>query len=326
MASTVSHISHSTQKPQPTTQILKIMKPTARSKYSRQWEPFVAANLHLYTGPLALFLRRARELDFSSQYFSRSFALLQRVFRVYSPDLMHTINSLLAGQHSMASLVETHEKCMGAYAPTGSTHMASLQSDMRNLLEEVDMQYRKTVRERGFLDRIEANIESVFSFVGLTQTSAGQERQIHQLLEKARLIASLPADYQIVPSDDAGAGATQGSRSRSLQGESSEQAMKINGILTDYGREQLLSGEVTYDPNDVLYIGERMTSSPKSHELAWLVPLSIRASGYLNSKLGLVGEKDTKISSVRINLRFLADYRNIMFLLITVWLWIRFLL
>jgi hypothetical protein len=292
------------------------MKPTARSNYTKAWEPFIAANLHLYTVPLALFLRRARELDFSSQYFTRSFALLQRVFRIYTPEVMFSIHNLLAGQHSMDCLVETHVKNLGAYAPLGPTHMSSLQTDMQNLLEEVDMQYRKTVRERGFLDRFEANIEGIFSFIGLVPNSPGEERQIQQLVEKAKLVTGLPADYQIAASGDGGGGGSIRSRSPSGVG---EQSIKVNGVLTDYGKEQLISGEVTCSPDDVLYVGERMSSSPKSHELAWLVPLTIRGSDYLNSRLGL--EK-----SVRINIRFLADYRNLLFLVLVLWLWIRFLL
>jgi hypothetical protein len=172
-ASTVSNMFHAAHKPQPTIHALRSTKPTARSKYTKVWEPFVAANLHLYTVPLALFLRRARELDFSSQYFSRSFALLQRVFRIYTPAMMFSINNLLAGQHSMSCLVDTHVKNLGAYVPVGPTRMSSLQTDMQNLLEEVDMQYRKTVRERGFIDRLEAHIEGVFSLIGLVPRSAG---------------------------------------------------------------------------------------------------------------------------------------------------------
>jgi len=55
---------------------------TAPSKYTTQWEPYVAANLHFYTVPLAIFLRRARELDFENR-FHASITYIQRVLRVY---------------------------------------------------------------------------------------------------------------------------------------------------------------------------------------------------------------------------------------------------
>lgn len=322
LANTVSHMAHpSTAQKQETIHVLKAAKPTARSKYTNKWEPFVAANLHLYTVPLALFLRRARELDFSSLYFSRSFALLQRVFRVYSPELMNSINEILAqgSQHCMASLVESHGKNLGAYSSSlvGKTHMTSLQNDMRNLLEEVYMQYRKTVRERGFFDRVEANIEGVFSYFGLVEASTGEERKIQQLFEKAKLVAGLPADYQIMPSDSGGA---PNSMSRSAP---RGQAVKANGVLTEHGKWQVISGEVTCSSSDFAHGGDSMYGSVKSHELSWLVPLTIRASDYLNSRLGLAGA--TKVS-VRFNLRFLADYRNLLFLILTLWVWMRFLL
>jgi hypothetical protein len=314
-------MSHSHPPKPETVQVLQAMKPGARSRYTQKWEPFVASNLHLYTVPLALFLRRARELDFSSNSFSRSFALMQRVFRVYSPDLVNAINEIHAqgSQHCMSSLVESHGKNLGAYSPVlaGQTHLVSLQKDMRNLLEEVEMQYRKTVSERGFLDRMEAKIEGTLSYFGLVEGSTGEERKIQQLLEKARLIAKLPPDYQIMAPE----GDVNTQNSNSGYNSNQTQAVKVNGILTEHGKLQVISGAITCKPSDLSYSTDSLHGSVQSHEVSWLVPLTIRASEYLNSRMGLEGTK----LSLRINLRILADYRNLLVLVVTLWLWLRLL-
>lgn len=300
------------------------MKSTARSKYNKKWEPFLAANLYLYAAPLALFLRRARELDFSSQYFSRSFTLLQRVFRVYTPDVIASINRLLAegSEHAMTGLVQTHGKNLGAYSPNlvGPIRMTSLQNDMHNLLEEVDMQYRKTVRDRGFLDRVEANIEGVFSFFGIVESSTGEERKISQLVEKAKLLASLPPDYTIHNNNSDG-----GSTSRSIGGASAvlDQVTKRDGVLTDAAKSQVIAGQVMCRPADLISSAaatDSMHGSVKSHELSILVAWTIAASEYLNSRFG--HDNDTVI----FNLRFLADYRNILVLAVVTWVWTKYLL
>ena len=326
LANTVSHMALPNSQNQETTRVLHAMKPTAKSKYKQSWEPFVAANLHLYTVPLALFLRRARELDFSSAYFSRSFALLQRVFRVYSPELVNSIRSIQSQekQHVMVSLVEAHASNLGAYSPAlvGRFDLASLQTDARNLLEEVYMQHRKTVSERGFFDRLEARIEGCFSYLGLVEASTGEERKIQQLVEKAKLIANLPAEYHIVPSEGAGSiGGLANSSGRESIGQN--QRIWANGVLTEHGKAQVISGERVCKPNDIFLVkGDAMHGSVKTHEISWLVPLTIWASEYLNSRLNLEG---TAQAGLRFNLRMLADYRNILFLVLTLWIWIRFL-
>ena len=314
-------MSHSNPPKPEIVHVLQAMKPGAKSKYSQKWEPFVAANLHFYTVPLALFLRRARELDFSSNFFSRSVALLQRVFRVYSPDLVNTINEIHAqgSQHSMSSLVETHGKNLGAYSPDliGQTRLTSLQTDMRNFLEEVEMQHRKTVSERGFLDRLEAKIEGTLSYFGLVEGSTGEERKIHQLLEKARLIAKLPLDYQIMAPE----GDVNTPNSNIGYNSNQTQAVNVNGVLTEHGKIQLITGAITCKPSDLSYRTDTLHGSVQSHEVGWLVPLTIRASEYLNSRMGLEGTK----LALRINLRILADYRNLLVLAVTLWLWLRLL-
>ena len=70
-------------------------KPTSTSTYSSHWEAYVVSNLNLYTVPLAIFLKRARELDFSStNEYPRSLALVQRVLRVFSKQVVTVLNSV----------------------------------------------------------------------------------------------------------------------------------------------------------------------------------------------------------------------------------------
>lgn len=72
---------------------LAIPKPSAASKFTAEWESYVAANLHLYIVPLAIFLKRSREIDFSSD-FNKNLDLVQRVIRVFSPRLVKFIHTL----------------------------------------------------------------------------------------------------------------------------------------------------------------------------------------------------------------------------------------
>lgn len=93
-------------------------------------------------------------------------------------------------------------------------------------------------------------------------------------------------------------------------GGSKQQLMTIiNSVLTDdYGREQLIYGHVAavLATSSSHHVGrDQMTQVPPS--LVWLVPLVIRGSDALNSRRWL-GEF-LKIH-FRINLQWLADYRN----------------
>lgn len=115
-----------------------------------------------------------------------------------------------------------------------------------------------------------------------------------------------------------------------------------NGKLTDHGRQQLYAGLCKCNPMDVHYIGDPMLSRSKSYEIPALVEFTIFVSNYLNGKLGLIPQPP--IPSVaegdegdalllkhyqemeqyqnvkfRLNLRFLADSRNIIFATIVWW-------
>lgn len=338
LAKTVANISHSNHKVE-YDPVIVLPKPQSSSRFTKEWEPYIAANLHFYTVPLAIFLRRARELDFSPRDFARSFRLVQRVFRVYSPAVVHVINTLLAegGSHTFSNLVAKHNQHLADFSPAnlGQLSLSSLGNDTHNLLEEIYSQYMKKVYERDFFDRMEARIESLFGFA---KTTSSEERSIQMLVEKARVIASLPADYKIVPDQ------SLRPLSRGNSGEGEQLERDQYGLLTDRGRTQLLAGEATCSPNDIVYFGDSMRSRPKSHEIAILIPWTIYASDWLNMKLGLGDQHknhlvaksledpdDSVLNELlkedeasrkqryRVNLRFLSDYRNVILISVLVW-------
>lgn len=301
-------------------------KPTQKSNYNPAWEPYIAANLHLYTVPLALFLRRARELDFSPKEFHRSLKVVQHVFRVYSPAVVDVLNRLLVSRQSpsrYSDIVAKHEQNMGIYAPSPSWTLSlmSCRDDMHNLLEEMYMQHLKKVRDLDIFDRTAARFEGLFGS-GVVQ---GEENELHAIVDRAKIIVGFPRDYEVVPSgrnvsgmdsqagkfDDAGADRTS------------------EGFLSDRGRQRLLEGTDKCSQLEILDLGDKMTGRPQSHEIAFLVPMLIRASNFLNMKLGLVKHDQGRANGVglsrwllsRVNLRFLADYRNIVFICLVSWVW-----
>lgn len=343
LANTVANITHSHQ-PAQYSPVLILPKSKSSSRFTKQWEVHIAANLHFYTAPLAIFLRRVRELDFSARDFTRSFGIVQRVFRVYSPTVVNVINALLAGggTHDLSSLVAKHNQYLAEFSPAmlGQLSLSSLGQDMHNLLEEISSQYVKKILERDFFDRMEARIENLLASVGLAHAAAGEERDIQLLVEKAKIIAGLPPEYEIIPD----------SKARSLisgnNGERAQLERDQRGVLTERGRSQLITGEVTCRPVDIYNFGDRMRSGPQSHEIAMFVSFTIYASDWLNGKLGL--DLPQKMSTMgksindpqesvleallledeasrkiwyRVNLRFLADYRNCIFICVVLWSW-----
>ena len=79
-----------------------------------------------------------------------------------------------------------------------------------------------------------------------------------------------------------------------------------DGTLTEQGREELRTGLKGCGADDVRYGGDTMRMRPQSHEITALVLVLVWLSETLNARLGF-----TEKSLVRINLRFLADYRNL---------------
>jgi hypothetical protein len=192
---------------------------------------------------------------------------------------------------------------------------------MHNLLEEMYMQHLKKVRDLDIFDRTAARFEGLFGS-GVVQ---GEENELHAIVDRAKIIVGFPRDYEVVPSgrnvsgmdsqagkfDDAGADRTS------------------EGFLSDRGRQRLLEGTDKCSQLEILDLGDKMTGRPQSHEIAFLVPMLIRASNFLNMKLGLVKHDQGRANGVglsrwllsRVNLRFLADYRNIVFICLVSWVW-----
>ncbi|KAK1741797.1 putative sphingomyelin phosphodiesterase [Skeletonema marinoi] len=321
-------------------------KPTSPSTYSSQWEAYVVANLNLYTVPLAIFLKRARELDFSStNEYPRSLALVQRVLRVFSKQVVTVLNSVLNRRADAlsASLATMHRDNLKAFCPPSSWTLADCQLDATNLLEEVFSQYQKRKNEMDIFDRIDARLNALFSGkIGSDETA------LQSLLSQVRYLMHLPQDYQVLPEEpksSRGWGSFLGLGSRK-DGSSLVENLLVperdaSGRLTDKGRAQIYSGMRKCNPIDVHFVGDPLLARVKTYEIPVLVELTVQASNYLNQKLGLVSEADVAEGQTadedtlskhyhemeryqktlfRINLRFLADSRNIIFAYVLWWL------
>jgi hypothetical protein len=298
----------STSKPATRPSIL-IPKYNHASKYEKSWEPYIAANLYLYAIPFAIFLRRARELDFSSNKFDRSIQIVQRVIRVFSPEVVDVVSRQFDGSQSQrtAHLVRRHAEVLAPHCPPpGILSLRSLKDDVQSLLEEIEMQLAKKKSEMDFIDRFASNFESLFG----TGQISGEQKALDQLTERAKVIVRLPTDYDLLPSGTK-AKSTKSSKDISIKDDSTDESKlvrDVNDNLTEYGRQQLLLGSAKINPDDdVPYRGDLMRSRVGSHEIAVLVALTTQISNSLNKKLGL------SMPGWRFNLRHFADYRNILF-------------
>lgn len=289
---------------------LTIPAHNAKSKYAAAWEPYVAANLFLYLQPLAIFLRRSRELDFSAGKCDNSIKLVQRAFRVFTPELVATLSRLLQGQSNWNHLIERHREILGVYAPPpGPMTMQSLQSDMQSLLEEIHMQHVKKLRELDPVSRAFHKLEHWFGHGVLS----GQEKALERLLANARIITQLPLEYNVSLS------ASERSRSASatFDGVGAPQRT-ATGELSDTGREQLLRGQVKCNPADIPFRGDKMRMRVMTYEVGVLVTLAIRLSDWLNKKFDI--DPNDKSRMFRFNLRFLANYRNLFYIAVFVYI------
>lgn len=333
----ISTVSGSTNKAT-LTPSLTIPAAERKSAYMKSWEPYLAANLFLYTLPLAIFLRRARELDFSSREMSRSMRVVKRVFRVFTPEVVSSLENITkslgfpeldgfgAGLQQLA--VHHYMHLLGDYAPSlsGNLSLSSCQAEVRGMLEEIALQHMKRVRDLGLLDKVGAFLEGLFGH-GVV---SGEEIAIQSLVERAKTIVGLPIDYEIFSLD-------QG-RPIAEKGVSNDSGMPTalrtsQGVLTDEGRRQLVSGRMKCNPQDIGFIGDCMHGRLKSHEIRMLVFLTNFLSNWLNKRFCLISEAsgdvagttehfqenlwDQNTSKVwRINLRWFADYRNLIFALL----------
>jgi hypothetical protein len=279
------------------------------SKYvESEWEFYIAANVYMYAVPFAIFLRRARELDFSPNKYERSMETVQRVFRVFTPAVVDAIfRHLDAIQHTEAnsfSQVKYHRENLGAFAPPlNSMSLTSLKADMQSLLEEVIMHHVKKVRELDTFDWLVGKVEGLFG-AGVV---SGEEKTLEALMDRAKVITRLPFEYSILLNKGK-------SLSKRNLGESSTimniQTRTKEGTLTSVGREQLVAGYIKLNPDEVRFHGDPMRTKVTSYEIPFLVDLTLWASDSLNELLGFTKQGEGRF---RINLRFFADYRNSIF-------------
>jgi hypothetical protein len=297
----------------------KVIYPKAnqKSNYNPMWEPYIASNLHLYTIPLAIFLRRARELDFSPKHYRRSLDTVVRVFRVFSPEVVGVINKLLNGTSPFSNLVVIHTQHLGVHAPViiqSTTSLVSCQEDMHDLLEEIYLQHLKKLDALDIFDRAIAKMESYFGGGAYT----GEEKELKKMVEKAKVVVGFPATYQVMPD------AHLKNNDSSVFSDSNANADRMDrtsgGMLTNAGRQRLMDGYVKCNPEDVDYLGDKMFGRSQTHEIRFLIPLLIQISQMLNGKLGLAASSSSVVPR-RFNLRFLADYRNLVFICFVSWFW-----
>jgi len=348
----------------------------------------VAANLYLYVVPFAIWLRRAREMDFSASAWDASTQTVERVLRVFSPDLVATLLRLLSlsprsddddgveksGDSATSSwsslhatLIARHRALLEPYAPPLSNDgrplsLSSLQADMDKLLQEMYMQHEKRVRELGTLGRWASQVERWFG----QGVMAREEKTLTRLLERARCIAQFPHDYdpfqalrrQGQDGITSGAGASSNSASSASRNAVGgvDNIRTADGYLTEHGKELLLRGYIKFEPSDVIHRVDPMRQRVRSHEIAILVTLFVHLSDWLNERLhtqelsqwllqqrllqvlwknhrggSCRADPTTQNQSyynyhntnsphlplIRINLRFLADYRNLWFFIVT---------
>lgn len=295
--------------------------------YTEHWEPYIASNLYLYVVPLAIFLRRSRELDFSPRDYQRSLNTVHRVFRVFSPQVVDVINKLLKkqGGSKYTSMVSRHEALLGTYAPPGMEKgLSACRDDMQNLLEEIYIQHLKKVEGFDFISRTIASIGNVFG----GGPYAGETKELEIVLEKAKTIVGFPKEWEVAPPKNRSSSDSQGNGLDALNGGDRDR----NGYFSEMGRRRIAVGASKCDPFEIGYVGDRMRSHPQSHEIAFLVPKLIDLADKINAALGLPVSissdemVDSYFSSFprRFNFRFFADIRNLVFLFLCFIPWLLF--
>lgn len=168
---------------------------------------------------------------------------------------------------------------------------------MSSLLEEIYMHHMKKLRDQGNFGRAEAWLEGHFG-----GGSVGEEKNIESLVNRAKLIVNLPSDYQVM-SDTSRCSKTVGTSAPS----ETPPIRNKDRTLTDYGRELMARGQIKYDVSKIRYSGDIMLSPVGSHEIPALVFVTTWISQRINQKFKLEGW-------LRVNLRFLSDYRNVLFI------------
>jgi hypothetical protein len=264
------------------------------------------------------------------------------VLRCYPSQIVNVLNYARSRADGVTSkILERHLELLGPYAPPEDWKLSHCQMDAMNLLEEMFVGYQKKVGSMNFLDRWEARIDALFS--GSMQNEDGA---LQIVLGQLKCLVGLPLEYSVAT--EVARPEQYGWLSRFF-GRSTAGMQMIDtvgpdrtsdGLLTDLGRMQLASGKRKCSPFDVHYIGDPMLAPYRSHEVPAIVDLAIILSNYVNDKLGLVplsslveetqDEDDMLTNNIRemerykkivfrINLRFLADYRNVFAISFVLW-------
>jgi hypothetical protein len=267
--------------------------------------------------------------------------VVKRVFRVYTPEIISALNNLTESMQQtgipttqLSQLSLHHMENLNDHAPSatqGNLAINSCQADMRGLLEEVYMQHIKKQKDLGAIDKFAAFLEGLFG----QGVVSGEEKAIHFLVERAKVIVGLPVEYEMFPGD-----ILKEKSEKSDSAESSSALRTEDGLLTQQGRQQLLSGRYKCSPTEIKYVGDSMGARIKSHEIGFLVPLTIELSNWANKKCGFskdevgrdsTGHRDTDglikrineqnaATQFRFNFRHLTDYRNLVFIFLSTWL------
>jgi hypothetical protein len=269
------------------------------SKYDANWEPYIAANLFIYLVPLAIFVRRARELDFTS---NSSFQTVSRVFRVFTPEVVSVLRRHLDATQQgspLGHLVEQHRTLLGPFCPTGKLQLSSLELDFRKLFEDIGTRHARTGQQN-----IPPLVQSWF------ESGKGDDRKVARLMERAIVIAQLPIDTDLLTSQRSRNAAATGTHVQSLP----IPHCLPNGELSDLGRDQIRMGIARFPPDDITYVGDYMRRMAGTHEPELWLYLVLLISDSLSDRLGL----DKARPGHRVNLRWLADYRHLLFAVVAV--------
>lgn len=227
---------------------------------------------------LSLFLRRSRELDFSSRSFDRSINLVKRVTRIFSPEVVSIISKISDSPDSFTA-TRLHKKNLGDCCPLGSHHLGGCADDARLLLEEVYIQQMKEVKQQNVLEKAEDWLNFIFS-------SGGSKARLKDIERLAKILSRVVGQkLEPTTSFNTEADSSKNDCFLSFLPERDE-AMGI--FLTEKGSEDLLHGPNQCAPMAILAIGDPLTNPViGTYEIRILVRLAVIVSQWLNSRIGL---------------------------------------
>jgi len=225
---------------------------TRHHKYTVDYKMYVQQRVALYLVPLAIFLRRSRELEFGKMN------LVHKVLRVFSEPVVQVLEETLT--------TADYDTC-GIPSNTPWT-LQSLQDDFMGLVEEVQLLQLKKWRDMNFLEKRMYRLEA---WMG----SVTPEEALLRRIWKARHVCRTTA--ALVPVDLSST-LTQDHRTASQQ-----LLRDAQGNLTDEGRRQIVTGLYKCDPWD---IHAQNPQSVSSYEFAWSIPILQEWSTQLSTTLG----------------------------------------